>query len=238
MTSIDEMTADELIRKVKGLRNLGRFRTSAKGPTGVGDTLEGLLGLPRTNISLPDWGSIEVKAHRKGSGSKISLISLKPIILGDGERSTIIKEYGQESSTSGRINLYITISAKCENKNGWKLNIDSKKGYILIQCRGKSIAETNLNELYEKLEQKAKNLIIVYAKSFKESNTEFFEYRAATLYKDLRAERIPRLLTMGTMVFEWRMHLKSNGTVRDHGPAYRISPKDMHRLYAHVEKMF
>ena len=43
---------------------MGFVKTMRRGPTGVGYTLEALLGIGENNISSPDIEDIEVKAHR------------------------------------------------------------------------------------------------------------------------------------------------------------------------------
>lgn len=238
MTGREDMTIDEIVRKVKRLKSVGRIRTSVKGPAGVGDTLEGLLGLPRTSFSLPDWGAFEVKSHRKGSGSRMTLISLKPTILHGKTSRDLIREYGIESKVQGRLNFYNTMSGRGENQRGWRIEPAEGSDLLKIAHKGVDVAVTKLSELCDKIEKKAKNLILVFAGSIKEKGTEFFEYKSANLYKGVRVGLIPDLLRTGEMVFEWRMHLRPNGSVRDHGPGYRIAPKNLHLLYSSSEVLF
>ena len=46
-----------------------------KGDTGIGYTLESLLGIKENNVPLADLGDIELKAYRKDSGSMLTLFT-------------------------------------------------------------------------------------------------------------------------------------------------------------------
>ena len=46
------------------------------GPTGIGYTLESELGISENNVSLPDFGSIELKSMRQGAKRLITLFTL------------------------------------------------------------------------------------------------------------------------------------------------------------------
>ena len=45
----------------------------AKGDQGAGRTLEKLLGVPENNLSLPDFGEIEIKSQKFENKTLISL---------------------------------------------------------------------------------------------------------------------------------------------------------------------
>ena len=49
-------TLDDFIREFEKVKALGWIKTHRSGPTGVGKTLEDLLGIPENNLDQPDFG--------------------------------------------------------------------------------------------------------------------------------------------------------------------------------------
>lgn len=58
------MNLMEFRREFGRVKKLGWVVSQRRGPTGVGHTLERLVGLEENNLALPDLGSVELKAHR------------------------------------------------------------------------------------------------------------------------------------------------------------------------------
>ena len=48
-------TLDDFIREYTNIVNMGWVRTHRSGPTGIGKTLEDLLGIQENNIDGPDF---------------------------------------------------------------------------------------------------------------------------------------------------------------------------------------
>ena len=75
-----ELTLDEL--KTRLATNVeGQWHQNARpgNDGGAGNTLEDLLGVNENNLSLPDFGNIELKTHRKESQALITLFHKEPI---------------------------------------------------------------------------------------------------------------------------------------------------------------
>lgn len=75
MTKHKQLTVEIFKTKFAQVRERGWIPTKGKGPTGVGQTLEYYLGMKENNIALPDLGTVELKAHRVGSSSMITLFT-------------------------------------------------------------------------------------------------------------------------------------------------------------------
>ena len=67
---------------------------------------------------------------------------------------------------------------------------------------------------------------------------EYFKYKKAILLKDLSEETFENLFKDGLIGLEFRMHIKENGSVRDHGPGFRISRNHINKLYAENKVIF
>jgi hypothetical protein len=55
----------EFIERLKKIKAMGWIKTHRAGPTGIGKTLEDLLGIDENNIAGPDHKLFELKSARK-----------------------------------------------------------------------------------------------------------------------------------------------------------------------------
>ena len=69
----------ELIKKLKKIKEMGWIRTHRDGNTGVGKTLEDLLGITENNIPGPNAAMIELKSARKNVSSMLTLFTKSPL---------------------------------------------------------------------------------------------------------------------------------------------------------------
>ena len=71
-------TLDDFIREYENIVKNGWIRTHRSGPTGIGKTLEDLLGIPENNIDGPDFGDYELKSCRINSNSMLTMFTRAP----------------------------------------------------------------------------------------------------------------------------------------------------------------
>ena len=71
---------EEIIRKLKELKTKGYIKTHRAGQTGIGKTLEDLLGIEENNIPISNTTFAELKSARKGSKSMITLFTKSPLL--------------------------------------------------------------------------------------------------------------------------------------------------------------
>ena len=69
--------SDELLSKLEKISNKGFIRSMRTGDTGVGFTLETLLGIPANSSKTPDYKGIEIKSSRTRN-KKDTLFSMVP----------------------------------------------------------------------------------------------------------------------------------------------------------------
>jgi len=237
VTSPMEMTVEELKRKLQAMSQLGWIRSSRSGDTGVGHTLEGLLGYGEKNLFLPDWGEVEVKTTRADSSTPITLLSKSPTLVERLDRRSLVRRHGYWDPARQRQALYVTIDAVAPNSQGWIMKINEELDRIEFLHRGELVAYQDVTELSRKLEEKVSNLVLIIAERKREEKTEFFRYAEAYLLGNAAIDRLLTLLQTGVITFDWRMHLKDTGAVRDHGAVYRIAERNLHKLYTRREKL-
>jgi hypothetical protein len=70
---------EDLIAKLKDIRNMGWIKTSRTGNAGnVGNTLEDLLGIQENNLPIPNAAEWELKTQRENTTSLTTLFHVEP----------------------------------------------------------------------------------------------------------------------------------------------------------------
>ena len=238
-----ELQEINIIEELKKLFDKGFIKTLRENDTGIGYTLETLLKIKENNVGEPDFKfneiPVELKAQRKYAKSKITLMTKTPY-WEPLPAKDIIKMFGYKDKM-GRQGLKITLTAtEGYNSRGFKLELDRKANRINIVQKGFGVVcYYKIDELMNKLKVKIfKNLLLVLADTEKKDKSEYFRYEKGILLKDLSEEAFEKLFSEGHIVWEFRMHLKENGGVRDHSPGFRINRSKIKELYSEQEVIF
>ena len=224
------MTVEELVERLGEIRNQGFIRTQRRGATGLGYTLEKLLNLSENNISDPDLGEVELKAHRRGGSSLITLFTLDRGVWVKRQRE-VIQEFGKEDAEhAGRQNLYCTLSTK-RFVNDLRLVVEPKQ--LQVRSRsGEVIASWTFQQFIEAYQRKVKNTVLVSADVRFEEGYEMFHFDTAKLMISwLLRWNVEYFFTNDLVVVDLRLHRRSNGTVRNHGTAFRASFQNLDVLF-------
>lgn len=232
----------DIKKELKELFKQGFVKALRGGNTGIGYTLETILKIKENNSGDPDFKykgiPVELKAQREKASSRVTLMTKtphwKPL-----KPKEIINQFGYKDK-QGRQGLKTTITAKEFNNKGFKLEVNKERDLLNIVHKDYGIvAYFDVKELMGKLRDKIyKNLLLVLAETKRKGKHEYFKYNKALLLKNLSEEAFENLFNDGTIVWEFRMHLKENGGVRDHGPGFRISKNHIDKLYSKKEVIF
>jgi len=223
------MTLEEFKIKFKALKERGFIPTTRKGPTGIGHTFETALELDENNFALPDIENIEIKAHRDGVNSMITLFTFnnKAWIMPPLDA---IKKYGSYDQ-NGRLGMYYTMSLT-PNSAGLFLTVDKEK--ITVQhTSGEIIATWRLDNLAERFLQKIPALLFVSALTEERDGKEYFHFYRAQLMKGTTPELLSDLFKTGDILVDLRLHDK--GTMaRNHGTGFRTFENKLPRLFNEI----
>ena len=199
-----QMNLNEFKKAFAKLKKQGWVQSERKGSTGVGHTLERLLGLKENNIAVPDLGTVELKAHRIGSSSMISLFSfnrkawkMKPL--------NAIRQYGTPD-INGRMGLYFTMSRK-PNSTGLFLYTEDE-AISVRHVSGQVVAEWQLEILANRFIQKLPGLVLVSADSEIRGDIEWFKYERAHVLTGTSADIIRSQIWAGNVLFDIRLTTK------------------------------
>jgi hypothetical protein len=196
-----QLTLATFKKKFAKVREKGWIVSKRKGPTGIGQTLEYYLGMQENNIALPDLGTVELKAHRIGSSSMITLFTFNRKAWKMNPLKAI-KKYGTLDS-NGRLGMYFTM-AKTPNSIGLFLHID-KATISVRHISGEIIAEWQLDTLAERFAKKIPGLVLVSAFSEMRGDREWFKYDRAQLLTGTSLDIISNQFWAGNVLFDIRM---------------------------------
>ncbi len=212
------------------------IQTTRGGDTGVGHTLETLLGLEEDNLDRPDLGFAELKAHRKGSNALITLFTFdrKAWLL---KQKEVIKKFGYEDD-EGRQALKFQFRHDGKlTKVGLTLSPNKNKTSVsLISKNNEVVAEWKLDSLANKFLQKMPALVVVTAENTKGAKGEEFKYTEAKFYAKPSPELICQQILAGNVCVDLRMHIQDE-KVRNRGTAFRVYEGAIGDLFGVKEKL-
>ena len=228
------MDIDELKENLSALKQGGYVVSMRRGNTGIGHTLESLLGVDENNLQMPDLGEIELKSHRRGASSRITLFTFNRGSWQIPQRE-VIEEYGY-MDTNGRLALYSTTNS-APNSFGLHLKVEDER-VRLYHVDGTLIAEWQGAGLSETFSEKMPALVVVYADTrINSDNKEEFWFNEAYLLRNPSAGNILELIRNDTIVVDVRMFINDRGSVRNHGTGFRIDDRFLSLCFASREKL-
>lgn len=193
--------------------------------TGVGRTVESLLGIPMNPDTTPDYKGIELKSHRETSKVRNTLFTQSPeweiSRLKSGK--AIVDEYGYIPAGYDHKSLHVTLSAKKPNQQGLGLLVASQKGILeadefsLIRMEDgnyqkiKDVAAWRLLKLHERLLIKHRETFWIDAETKIENGTEYFRCTEILHTKNPVPSQFDVLLEQGQITVDFLLSRRSGG---------------------------
>jgi hypothetical protein len=233
-------TAEELLYKLGEISKMGYVPTVRNGDTGVGATLEHLLGIRTNSSKAPDYKGIELKAGRhnslkKRAKNRVNLFSQVP----DWKKSPIgsaiqmLRGYGYVQE--GRMQLYCTLEALKANSQKLVLSVDSDAQHLKAVFKGEGsdidVMVWSLAKLTDRLTEKHPESFWIKADSKTINGIEHFHYYKAIHTARPMVANLPLLLADGIVTLDLTMSQKGANSVRDHGYLFKIWPDDFVALF-------
>jgi len=218
----------------------GFVQTRRAGDTGVGHTLEVLLGLTENNDPGGDFRGIEVKSWRIGAhGTNLrrpmNLFLKEPNWLDRSSATDRIKQYGYLDN-KGRPAWYQSVTSR-ENSEGLCLQRDDSRNLLLLLDEADAIGCWPYAVLAKRLAEKHRQAVFVGAETDGRGSSERFRYTTVDYCQHPSVERFLGIVEQGDVIVELRMHVKSNGRARNHGTAFRIRKDRIPDLYSTRETL-
>lgn len=239
-------TLHEFIQEFSKIKEQGWIQTHRSGPTGVGKTLEDLLGISENNLGAPDFGEYELKACRIDSQCMLTMFTKASQ---PARSSTYLRQkfgYSSGAYENDEKVLHATLSADrftsiADTGNRLKIGCDIDCVYLLSQA-GRENAFWSREALKRCFEKKYKNKF-VYAKALSRGIgvSEEFHFIEAYEVSGLHYEAFLDLLEAGKIYVDLRIGQyhegKNKGKTHDHGTGFRIRENDQHLLFKNINRI-
>lgn len=233
-------TIEDFIREYKKIQERGWITTHRSGNTGIGKTLEDLLGIIENNYQEPDFGEYELKASRINSNSMLTLFTKSPLPKGSNTALRLAFGYSSSAYDNDEKVLHTTLNAldyvKVAN-TGHSLKVDYVVGkpsdQIIIESEnGHFDAYWIVEELRSNFESKYPyKLVYVKAESRGNGTNEQFRFKQAYLCDGFSYNGFLELLQRGLIYVDLRIGQYPDGRTHDHGTAFRIREADQDALF-------
>ncbi len=222
------------LEKFDVLSSRGFVPTLRAGSTGIGYTLETMLDIPENNSPGGDFMGMELKAFRDDDpymddSEKMNLFLKEPHWVDGLKGKQRVSKYGYVDG-NGRPALYSTVTIN-KSSHGFEFRVDSATERLWLMYEGDDIAFWNFATLASRLIEKHSEAVFVAAHSRGTGKGEQFHYYGVTWCAEPSVDSFVRLVQTGDIMLELRMHLKPNGSLRNHGSAFRIKQNRIPDLY-------
>ena len=220
------MEYDEFLKRMRKIKEKGFVKTHRIGDTGIGKTLEDLLGIVENNIAGPNFKGYELKSSRKDSDTMLTLFTKTAMPKGSNTKLLEMFGYRQRNRPNDyrqlalspldgskipieEKELHVTVDSLKPNSVGLKLEIRDNKLYI---NNNKGVeAYYAMAVLKEAFKKKYHNLIYVLAERKKEKGEEYFWFGEVYRLKGFSFERFSKLVEEGKLKVDIRMGHYANG---------------------------
>lgn len=238
-------SAQELLEKLNEVSAQGWVQNLREGDTGVGYTLETLLGIEANSSKEPDYKGIELKASREGGRSKqATLFSQVP----DWELSAlkssrdILLKLGRFNEEKNRLQLFHEISCIKPNSYGLQLELEAASP-ILHQVSYHTLDDGveqkhydvlwQMATLHDRIREKHRETMWVSADTRGKRSEEEFWYRMARYTTGFDSSAVQLLLDAGYLTVHYLIRQLPSGAAKDQGYLFKMSGKYLPLLFSH-----
>lgn len=250
------MDYPEFLERLEKVRSEGWVTTHRASDTGVGKTLEDLLGIVENNVPGPDFELHELKSGRKKGSSMLTLFSRTPepkgvigdlvstfgyparkkgppasagrsVRLGDGPARTDLMVESRDYE------LHVTLDSLRTNSVGLRLQVADQK--VSIENSKGVTAFYDPDYLRESFERKYGHaLVYVLADNRGKGASEEFWYQSASLLSGFSFDGFLRSVEHGVVKLDIRVGHFPDGRPHDHGTGFRVFPRDLPRCFQSI----
>jgi hypothetical protein len=236
------VTIEDFIREYEKIRNKGWIRTHRGGPTGIGKTLEDLLGIAENNIDEPDFGICELKSVRTNATSMLTMFTKTP--QPPRSNGLLLSKFGYVSDEiygNDTKVLHATLSADrfttVRGNNNLKIHC-AEDGIYFESQHGIENVYYNRDVLRECFNRKYRGTFVyAYADSMGRGSDEQFHFVKAFAVSGFSYDDFADLLERGIIKVDIRIGQYPDGRLHDHGTGFRIRECDQVLLFRNKEQL-
>lgn len=237
---VDSVPLRKFLEKFDPISERGYIRTMRAGDSGIGYTLESLLEIEENNSPRGDFLGMEIKAYRDhetefDDQGKMNIFLKEPQWTDGLTNRQRLQQYGYQDP-NGRRAWYLSVTGKV-NKSGLQLQVSDSRDALLLLRNDQVIGSWSMDVLETRLKEKHSESVFVAASVRGQGADEEFWYRTVTWCRDPSAARLMELVETGDVIVELRMHLRPDGSVRNHGTEFRVRKHKLQYLFRVQQRM-
>ena len=232
-------TFDEFLNDLKLIKEKGYIKTHRSGNTGIGKTLEDLLGIEENNIPTPNCKIAELKSARKSASSMLTLFTKSP--LPPRANSDLLQKYGYPSKRgNNRKELHTTVNAlefnQLKGEIGFKIDTNGDR-INLISVNNEILGYWDREMLKISFEKKLPALLYVKAESKGSGENEEFWFNEVWFLSGFDFNNFIKLLKDGTIKVDIRIGQYPDGRTHDHGTGFRVFPDKLELCFSNRDRL-
>jgi len=256
-------TKSELIQELRKVRALGWVKSlRSENDGGVGNTLEGLLGIDENNLPIADAIDWELKAQRLETKSLLTLFHVEPSPREEKFVPYVfLPVFGWRHQNAGKKypkterSFRQTVNAQSYTDRGFRVTFDKKRNRVgvefnpnqvdqrhadwlgsVLEARGPGRIEPepywDLDELFEKASTKLRNCILVRASSKRIERKEWFHFQKILMLSGLSKASFIQAIADGDVLIDFDAR-----TGHNHGTKFRLRQSRLAGIYEKVEEL-
>jgi hypothetical protein len=243
---LDRWRDDKLFRVAQRIREgLEPLRdrwipTKRAGPTGIGYTLESLLGINANVFQGADVDGVELKAYRRGStqgqGKLVTLFSKTPKWVHEGRGLGLLNRYGYVDD-NGRKALYCTVAHQ-PNSLGWRLDTNADEERINVMHNMELGLYYHISTLEQRLKEKHTATLFIMASTRGSRASEHYQFDGLVYCARPSMPNFMSLIAQSQVGLDFTLHVKTSGSARDHGYLWRIREPKIPDLFAYRNVLY
>lgn len=228
----------ELLNKLKQIANKGFIKSEVNSDTGIGRTIESLLGIEMNSSKAPDYKGIELKSFRDARSNRKGLFGKTPNwdLSKFKSRVEILDAFGYWES--GIFRLYNTMRGTGRNAQGLILRIEDKNDWLVENSDKPEIGDFlvwELETLRKSLLKKHKETFWIKAESKIEDNNEYFHFKEVEHTKNPMVDKFEILIETGAITLDYPIKRMPNGKVIDKGCNFKLKANCLDLLFPQSE---
>jgi len=230
-TQKENKVADELLAKIKELAK-APLRTMRGGDTGVGYTLETMLGIVANSSKQPDYKGIELKAGRGVKNRTTLFAQVADWNISPCKKSAeILNKYGYDREDDFK--LYCTISTQRENSQGLSFIYNQPKDQLEEWYNKTDLVAVWPGKLLrDRLKEKHAETFWIEAKSEVINGIEYFRLLKITYTKSPIVSQLLPLIQSGVITMDHLIKRSGKtGKVSEKGPLFKMNKRDLDLLF-------
>ena len=244
-----------LLREVKDRGWIASLRPLNSG--GIGNTIDALLGFPENNLPIADSAEWELKSHRIGSSSLLTLFHMDPK-PGSIVPQVLLPNYGWPAGDRhppGELSFRQTLGATRITDRGFSLIIDRASETLAVHFdatkvdgRHQKWLDTvdervgigplspvpywDFRELFRKASTKMLNSFYVDADAKKSDGEEYFRIVRVLVLEGFEIDKFVSAIETGTALVDFDAR-----TGHNHGTKFRLRQNVIPTLYRYSEEV-